>query len=448
MAGGDAVLAPVQMAQEDVYSEQSIIGSMLIDPGVVGLVVSELTEDDFSMQANKALFRAFRQKYLAGEVIDPVTVLALAAPGDRSMRDYAMQLMDITPTAANVGEYIRQTRTCTQVRRLHSIGRTLEALTTPQDALPTLKAGMDMLSQDGRDDEAGMVRALEEFVLDFDRKPEYLHWGLPFLDKGLFVERGDFVVVAGRPSDGKTALALHMAMEQSKTLKVGFFSMETKRIKLVTRLVSATSGIPLSRIKSRTLNDDEHMLFSDSVKELAARDNLRLIDAAGWTAEQIEARTLARRFDVIYVDYLQLITPSRRRNDRTSDVSDISMALANLARRHNVAVVALSQLSRPTTKGDRPEPVLSDLRESGQIEQDADVVMFIWRKTENASDAARYLTMAKNKEGMLGGWELAFRGDIQRFVPGLSGGVIKRDNSKTKGKAKGKSKDEDDDDPF
>lgn len=416
---------------ESVAAEQAVIGSMLVDDTgtAVALAVSGLAEEDFLMESDKALFRAFRGKYLAGEVADPVTVLNAVAPGDRDMLDYLRQLMEITPTAANVSEYIRITKERSQVNKLRIIAEEIRAVSFPQDAMEHLARGMDLLSQDGRDDESNAAETMTAFLGDLKRTPQYLPWGFDFLNENVYTEKGDFVIIAGRPSDGKTALALHMAYEQAKTLSVGFFSLETGRLKLAGRLASAVSGIPLGKMKSRTTTVEEQMLIASAANEIAQR-SLTFIDAAGWTAAQIGARTLARRFDVIYIDYLQLIAPGTvtRRENRTSEVADISRSLATLARRHKVAVVALSQLSRPQDKTKRRTPVLADLRESGQIEQDADAVMFIWRQSETDSQARRFLTLAKNKEGMMGDWDLCFRGEIQRFIPERSGkAMVPRD---------------------
>lgn len=416
---------------EAVAAEQAVIGSMLVDDTgtAVALAVSGLTEEDFLMESDKSLFQAFRSKYLAGEVADPVTVLNAVAPGDRDMLDYLRQLMEITPTAANVSEYIRITKEKSQVNKLRIIAEEIRVVSFPQDAMEHLARGMDMLSQEGRDDESNAAETMTAFLGDLKRTPQYLPWGFDFLNENVYAEKGDFVIVAGRPSDGKTALALHMAYEQAKDLNVGFFSLETGRLKLAGRLASAVSGIPLGKMKSRTATVEEQMLIASAANEIAGR-KLTFIDAAGWTAAQIEARTLARRFDVIYIDYLQLIAPaaSKRRTDRNSEVADISRSLATLARRHKVAVVALSQLSRPEQKTKRRAPVLADLRESGQIEQDADAVMFIWRQSETDSQTRRFLTLAKNKEGMMGDWDLCFRGEIQRFIPERSGkGMVPRD---------------------
>lgn len=407
---------------EDVASEQAVLGSMLIDAGgtATALAVAGLSVDDFALETDRALFGAFRAKYLAGEVADPVTVLAAVAPGDKTMVKYLGQLMEVTPTAANVAEYIRLTREASMRRQLRSISEELSGVKAPQDALPLLSRGMDLLSQNSAEREADIGKLMQDFWADLNRKPQYLSWGFPFLDKLLFVERGDFVVLGGRPSDGKTALALHMAYAQAASLNVGFFSLETSLPKLAVRLLSPAAGVPLEHIKKRSLRQDEYTLMASAANEIAKR-RLTFIEASNWTVDQIAARTLARRFDVIYVDYLQIVESSVRRLDRTPEVADISRALANLARRHKVAVVALSQLSRPAQKTKRTSPVLADLRESGQIEQDADVAMFIWRQTEASSKSKRYLTLAKNKEGQMGDWELVFRGETQKFVPELSG---------------------------
>lgn len=416
---------------EAVAAEQAVIGSMLVDDTgtAVALAVSGLAEEDFLMESDKALFRAFRDKYLSGEIADPVTVLNAVALGDRDMLDYLHQLMEITPTAANVSEYIRITKEKSQVNKLRAVAEEILSVSFPQDAMEHLARGMDLLSQDGRDDESNAAETMTEFLGDLKRTPQYLPWGFDFLNENVYTEKGDFVIIAGRPSDGKTALALHMAYEQAKTLSVGFFSLETGRLKLAGRLASAVSGIPLGKMKSRTTTVEEQMLIASAANEIAQR-SLTFIDAAGWTAAQIGARTLARRFDVIYIDYLQLIAPGTvtRRENRTSEVADISRSLATLARRHRVAVVALSQLSRPQDKTKRRTPVLADLRESGQIEQDADAVMFIWRQSETDSQTRRFLTLAKNKEGMMGDWDLCFRGEVQRFIPERSGkAMVPRD---------------------
>lgn len=400
-------------------AEQAVIGSMLIDSSVVGLVVGELTESDFTMEINRRIFCAYRQLYLEGKTLDLITALAAAAPNDADVRRYALDLMDVTPTAANIHAYVQQTRKNTLALRIRGLAQRLSQISAPEDAVTILQEGTDLLSQTGRDDEADMSRCALEFTEDLDKKPEYLTWGFPVLDKMLFLGGGSFVVLGGRPSDGKTSLALHMAYAQAGRKHVGFFSLETCRDLLFSRLMASISGVRTSLIRTRNLSMDDYKQFAAANDEITKRD-LTLIDASGWTAEQIEARTLARKYDVIYVDYLQkVVSSSHGRTTRADEVADISRRLSDLARRHGITVVALSQLSRPQY-GQRREPVMSDLRESGQIEQDADAILFVWRQDETSSNAKRILTLAKNKEGMLGTWEADFRGEIQRFDPKLT----------------------------
>lgn len=412
MAGDNAPLG------DQVFgAEQSVIGSMLIDPQVVGLAVSELTEDDFRLEACRVLFRAFRTLYLKNSVMDPVTVLASIGPRDETLRSYVMQLMEWTPTAAHISSYIQEVKAKSLAARQRSIGKAIAELEPGEDAMPLYMKGLALLSDQREGDEADMEQAVLDFYEDLKHEPEYLPWGFSELDEGLYIERGDFVILAGRPSDGKTALALQMAYAQAKALSVGFFSLETSKKKLFSRLMSSVSKVPGAALKRRKLSEEEFSLIASGANEIRSR-NLRVVEAAGWTVEQIAARTLARKFDVIYIDYLQLITPNvRGRSIRSDEVADISRALATLARTHKITVVALSQLSRPQDKTKRRPPVLADLRESGQIEQDADAVMFIWREDERNSNAERTLSLAKNKEGQLNNWPLVFRGDVQRFIP-------------------------------
>jgi len=401
--------------RRDTWPEQGVIGSMLIDSSVVGLVMAQMTEDDLLLESDKLLFRTFRTLFTAGKTIDPVMISNAAAPGDKGLRDYILQLMDITPTAANVEEYMARARAEARRVKVQSIGRRLMEARDEAEALALLRQGEAMLSDQVRDDEADMAKAFLEFQSDLEHVPEYLPWGLSFLDEGLDISGGKLVVLGGRPSDGKTALALHMARAQSQTKNVGFFTLEDDRSTLFSRLVSSVSGVKLGDIFRRRLEDEGYELLELSGDKLV-QGRLTIIDSTGWTVNEIAARTLLRKFDVIYVDYLQLIRPAARSFATRQDaVADISISLANLARQNHITVVALSQMSRPPEKTGRRKPTMAELRESGQIEQDANVIMFVWRKDESVSDTPRYLTVSKNKTGRLGTWDLSFQGDIQRF---------------------------------
>lgn len=411
--------AEAEIHGQSVWAEQSVIGSMLIDAQTVGTVMANLTEADFLLEADRRLFRAFQARFTASQPIDPVLVLQSAGPDDGALKSYALQLMDTTPTAANVAEYIELVRDNTRMTKIRGIGRDLADCRTQEDAANMLLRGQELLSSRGRDDEADMGKAVLEFNDFLDRKPDFLPWGFPLLDESLDVSPGMLVVLGGRPSDGKTALALHMAYAQAESKNVGYFTLEDDRNTLFSRLKAAVSGVPLRNILRRRLYDRDYKLLADGNDELVKR-RLTIIDSAGMTVNDIIARTHAKRFDVIYVDYLQMVRPAiRGRGTRQDEVADISRSLADMARSSGIVVVALAQLSRPEQKKRREAPLMADLKESGQIEQDANVIMFIWREDETSSKTPRHLTIAKNKLGLLGQWGIAFDGATQRFLPEL-----------------------------
>lgn len=401
------------------WIEQSVIGSMLIDPRVTGLVMANLTESDFLLEADRRLFRVFHARFLANQSLDAALVCEDAAPGDEALREYALQLMDITPTAANVEEYIERVRTNTRMTKVHRKGEEIMASQTEEDAGRLFQQGLDILSDRGRDDQADMTKAILEFNDFLDSTPDFLPWGFPLLDRNLDVSHGMLVVLGGRPSDGKTALALRMAYVQAKTKNVGYFTLEDDRNTLFCRLKSAASGVSLRNILRRNLNERDYKLLADVDDEIIKR-RLTIIDSSGWTVNDIITRAHAEKFDVIYVDYLQTVRPIvHNRGTRQDEVADISKSLADLARRNGIVVVALAQLGRPAEKGKRRAPLMADLKESGQIEQDANVILFIWREDETRSDTPRHLTLAKNKLGLLGQWGIVFDGETQTFLPYL-----------------------------
>lgn len=411
--------AEVHDHDRSIWIEQSVIGSMLIDPRVTGLVMANLTEDDFLLEADRRMFRAFQARFTANKTLDPVLVCEDAAPGDEELGKYALQLMDLTPTAANVEEYIERVRTNTRMTKARRLGEEITTSQTEEDAGRLFQRGLDILSDQGRDDQADMAKAALEFNDFLDSTPDFLPWGFPLLDKSLDVSSGMLVILGGRPSDGKTALALHMAYTQAKTKNVGYFTMEDDRITLFSRLKSATSGVPLRNILRRTLNERDYKLLADVDDDILMR-RLTIIDSSGWTVNDIITRTHAEKFDVIYVDYLQRIHPAtRNRGTRQDEVADFSKSLADMARRNGIVVVALAQLARPAEKGKRKSPLMADLKESGQIEQDANVILFIWREDETRSNTPRHLTLAKNKLGLLGQWGIVFYGETQAFLPDL-----------------------------
>lgn len=402
-----------------VWAEQSVIGCMLTDPRAVGRVVARMNEADFTMEVNRILFRVFRDLFSQRKAIDPVLVHTAAAPNDDGLRRYMLELMDITPAACSLDDYMEEAQRTSRMVRGREIGAELQNAATEEDFVQLLARGQEIFSDHGREDEWNMDKAMLR-LMDFLSTPaDRLPWGFPELDRNLTVSKGQLVVLGGRPSDGKTALALHMAYEQSKCKRVCFFTLEDDEVTISMRLVSSVSGVPMERMLSRALNERDHILIADAVEEIRERD-LIFVESHGWTVAEIMARAQYHRCEVLYIDYLQLVRSDvKGRPTRYEEVSDISRKLATEARRSKITVVALAQLSRPPMKGDRSSPYMADLKESGQIEQDANVIMFIWRRDETKSNTKRYLTIAKNKLGKLARWKIKYDGVTQRFSPDL-----------------------------
>lgn len=412
-------------AQDFSLAQESILGSMIIDERCISEVLPYIKPDDFYLGIDRDIFKAVRGLFLDGEKVDAVTVLG-AIGATQELRDRILHLMDVTPTAANIAAYVKIVREEVKLLKVRSLGEELYKVSHMGDAQVIVSQLNDMMMDNVSMRSVSMEQALENFYDRIKRPKLYHTWGYDFLDAGLYAEKGDLVILGGRPSDGKTALALSMAYHQAKTLRVGFFSLETKEDKLFDRLYASVSKVSSSHIKRRALTEDDYEALTIKAEEIKDRD-LHLIRAAGSSVYDIQAYARARRFDVIYVDYLQLVDAEGK--GRVEQVTNISMGLHKLAQTNEITVVALSQLSRDGDDGAgkagkkktvaRP-PRLRDLRESGQIEQDADIVVFIYREEPDMPKSRRILAVAKNKEGELGRTPMLFNGDTQTFRPDIN----------------------------
>ena len=391
-----------------LLAQSSVLGSMLISPEIVGDVMAVLRPEDFTEELGRAVFEAVRDLFAAGDKIDPVTVLNRMGAPDSARRKYVLALMDKTPTAANYREYMGIVREQSRLRAIQSVAVELIGAGTTLEQARELVGRLDGLMVDRPEVEClSMEQGLLDFCADLERKPEYLPWGIDFLDEGLTAEPSDYIVIGGYPSDGKTALALSLAYTQAKTRRVGFFSLETKTSKLFSRIISTAAKI------SRALE-----YKADEVR----RRSLELVRSSSMTVEDVASYTRSRRYQIIYIDYLSLlVAPGRTEYEQ---VTYISKALHRLAQDTGVTVIALSQLSRPDSGKVKP-PTLASLRSSGQIEQDADIVLFIYREEPGRLRSRRILSVAKNKEGETGLIPLLFNGETQTFRQDPSGIIAK-----------------------
>lgn len=404
-------------------AQASVLGSMLIDSRCVGAVLAEVRPDYITQPTYRMIFDAITHLYADNRKIDAVTVLAEVTGGGKNtaMYDLVARLMQVTPTAANVGEYVRILKQRARLMSLKDLASEILGAESEDDIAQLLdRANAIMVSRPGVRT-ATMAEAYQEFFArhDPDVKKEYLRWGIQELDDAIYAGPGDMVVIGGYPSDGKTTFALSTAFRMAGKKKVGFFSYETDKDKLYDRIVASVAQIGLAKLKLNALNANDWDTMAAIGKQLA-EPKLQLIEASGMTVQDIRSWALSRHFDLIVVDYLQKIKPVRstRYASDCENVSQISSDLQQLGRQTGIPIIALSQLSRPerNKSGKIPPPTLSSLRSSGQIEQDADVVMLLYREDQDSPNSRRLLRVAKNKEGESNiGVKLDFDGQTQTF---------------------------------
>jgi len=429
----------VRIPPHDEQAEKSILGAILIDKDAIVDVIEFLRPEHFYSEINGKIFKAMLSLFEKHEPIDIVTVTAeLKKSGDfkKIGPDYLTSILDTVPTSAHAENYGRLVQDNYTRRTLISAGAkiTEEAYSDEGDVkqiLDLAESEIFAISQyHARRDFIPIRDALAE---SFDRLDELhkkagglrgLPTGFADLDNRLAgMQASNLIILAARPGQGKTAMVLNIAQHITTELKipVGFFSLEMSKEELVDRLLVSQADVDAWKLKTGRLTDEDFAKLSTAMGELAEAP-LFIDDTPG--ANILEIRTKARRLQVqqgvqlLIVDYLQLVDSGRRFDNRVQEVSLVSASLKNLARELKIPVLAVSQLSRAVEARGSKVPQLADLRESGSIEQDADVVMFLYREEEPEKWGERILTkllIAKHRNGPLGEIELLFRGDRIRF---------------------------------
>ena len=397
------------VTQQDWLDAQvGVIGSVLISPELAPKVVAETSEQDYAGEL-RLIYSAIKRLFLTGKPVDPILIRAELGDG---ISPKLIQIMEVTPTARNIDHYIAAAKERGRLLRLRAIGEELAGAESLDAAGQIMDQANKTMVERQQVKVVTMFDALTDFYQRHDGIKEYLTWPIDGLNDHLYAEPGDFIILGGYPSDGKSALALQMAYHMAADKRVGFFSLETNDRKLFDRMMSAVSGIAMERIKTNSLTESDWATATKASVEIEAR-TLEYIPAAGMSVADIQAISFAQRYDVIFIDYLQLISSKGR--DRFSMVTDISIGLHTMAQSTGITVIALAQLNRPEKKKDgaTPQPTLSSLRESGQIEQDADIVFMLYRPSFERAE--RELLILKNKEGKLGRMTLNFDGQHQTF---------------------------------
>lgn len=423
-------------------AEQQYLGAILQEPDLIKY--SQLKPIHFYRQQNQSIYKAFQELDKNGDPIDVVSVIEhvgrenLKGIGGRK---YLTELMNASITTAKQAFYENLIIDYWKKREIAKVGASLKESSSSEDTSQTIQEGISSLMSledaTGTDDDGSINNDLVEIYQELET-PKGDVTGMPSgfteLDRMTSgFQRQEFIIVAARPSVGKTAFCLNVAsnfMENPLNLgkggAVGIFSLEMSRKQLIKRMQSSIGNINAQSIRTSNLNADEWGRLSkvNGVLDCAA---LRIFDQPGMTINDIwaKARKMKREFEgkdmMIIIDYLQLIVGNPvHRGNRQAEIGEISRMLKQMARELDIAVIALSQLSRGVEQRQEKRPMMSDIRESGQIEQDADVIAFLYRddyydkETENKNIIE--IIIAKQRNGPVGTVSLAFVKEYNKFV--------------------------------
>jgi replicative DNA helicase len=429
-----------------IEAEQSVLGSLMISPDAWDKVADTLIESDFYNRSHRIIYASILRLINANRSVDTVTVKEELSRHnqleDAGGFPYLIELAKNTPSAANVGAYAYSIREKAVVRELigvaHDIAEVgfnpegrdskevLDLAETkvfeiaekrtvagegPVDVKSVLKKTVDRLDELVKQD--AEVTGVSTGFNDLDRKTSGL-------------QRSDLIIVAARPSMGKTTFAMNLCenamMMQDKPVLV--FSLEMPAEQIMMRMLASLSRVDQTKIRTAKLNDTDWVKLQQTMQRLHEKDNLYIDDSSGLTPMELRtrARKLAREkggISMIMIDYLQLMRVPSLSDNRTLEIAEISRSLKALAKELEVPVVALSQLNRGLEQRSDKRPINSDLRESGSIEQDADLIMFIYRDEvyhENSeSKGIAEIIIGKQRNGPIGTSRLTFQGQFSRF---------------------------------
>ncbi len=426
-----------------VVAEQAVLGSALIDERCIPRIIEHLKPEDFYLRQNRELFETICSMFNYSETIDPVTVLEKMKQAgvydENTSYDYVKQLMMTTPSAANVDEYINIVRDKALLRLVAETGGAITSLVqegtaTAQEALEAAEQRIFAIrrgrASQGLEHISSVIYSLYDRLSELaasDSAVPGLSTGFPDVDSAIAgLNKSDLILLAARPGMGKTSMALNMLLHAGKFSgkAVVYFSLEMSREQLAMRLISNESFVDLKKLITGRLGEDDWDKIAAASAALN-QTNILIDDNPMLSVTDMNAK--CRRVDnlgLVVIDYLQLMTsaggPGRYGDNRQQIVSDISRALKIMAKELNVPVLCLSQLSRANESRSDKRPMLSDLRESGAIEQDADIVMFLYREgyydpdTEDRNLAE--CIIAKNRHGETGTVELQWLPEFTTFA--------------------------------
>ena len=427
----------------DIEAEQAVIGSMLTDKDALIDAIEVLKSDDFYRQDNKTIYEAMLNLVSQSEPVDVITVKAelmtlgkLDAVGGL---EYLASLPDKVPTTANVEKYIKIVQDKSVLRSLIKASNELIDLgygeTEDVDSImDTAERRVFEISQ-GKSQKGYseikdvLVESFAEIEKRYNQKQPITGIPTGFTDldyKTAGLHNSDLILIAARPAMGKSALALNIATNAALHAKtpVIVFNLEMSKSQLVSRMLCSEAMVDSNKVRTGKMEEDDWVKLATALGPLSEAP-IYIDDTAGITMNEIRAKCrklkIEKNIGLVVIDYLQLIQASGRRNgSREQEISEISRSLKILALELDIPVIAISQLSRAAEARSDHRPMLSDLRESGAIEQDADIVMFLYRDDYYNPDSDKKniaeLTLAKHRSGSTGTVELLWLGNYTKFV--------------------------------
>lgn len=448
MADSTLITSGVSMPY-NLEAEQSVLGSILLDSSCMEEVIQHLKAESFYLPQHRAIFGAMLSMYTSSQAqIDPVLIAdVLAKEGhydEAGGRDYLLQLANSVPSTANVVNYAKIVKEQFYLRSLIRVAReiTEQASSGEGDASAILDSAEQKIYDIRQGKDTNGPTKVSEIIVNgvYDRlgkltgedKDKYkgIPTGFGTLDKCITgLNRSDFILIGARPAMGKTSFALNLAsnVTMKAKKKCVFFSLEMTKEQLAERLLASQAGVPSTKLRTGELDDDEWRRLGNAAGQFTDVE-LYLDDTSTITVPEIKSRIRRMKdVDIIMIDYLGLVKPSTRKENRVQEVSEITRQLKMLAKDLNIPVICCAQLARSTEgRGKNHKPQLSDLRESGSIEQDADIVMFLYReeyykseldedKQDEVDENHTELIVAKNRHGATATIEMTFDKEFTRF---------------------------------
>ena len=428
----------------DVEAEQAVIGSMLTDRDAVISAIEVLKEEDFYREDNKTIYEAILNLYNRSEPIDIITLKAeLTSMGmfDKiGGLEYIVGLPEKVPTTANVEKYISIVKEKSELRRLiKAANEIIEQGYDPTENIDDIMNSAEKkIFNIMQDKDQKSYSPIKDVLIDAFTELEQLYnqkqhiTGVPtgFIDldyKTAGLHNSDLILIAARPAMGKSAFALNIATNAALKAKVPavLFSLEMSKEQMVNRILCSEAMVDSNKVRTGKIDDDDWIKLADTMGDLSEAP-IYIDDTPGISINEIRAKCrklkLEKNIGLVVIDYLQLVQGSSKRaqGSREQEISEISRSLKILAKEINVPVIALSQLSRAPEQRPDHRPMLSDLRESGAIEQDADIVMFLYRDDYYNEDSEykglAEVIVAKHRAGSTGTVKLVWLGNYTKFA--------------------------------